>query len=83
MDEKLEEFRQKTSEELRQLMETILNGWPQIKSHLPKEVKQHWQFREQIDYVDGILYKGDRNPSVNARLCTQVHPCLTFGHRKV
>ena len=58
--ERLTQFRQYTMEELSSLVTTILEGWPEERSQVPDEVKPFWNFREELDYADGVVYKGER-----------------------
>ena len=59
-DERIQHFRQNTTRELSELVTTILEGWPEEKSLLPEQVKPYWNFREELDYIDGVIYKRQR-----------------------
>ncbi len=38
----------------------ILEGWPENKSQVPPQAAFYWQFREELSYVDGLLFKASR-----------------------
>ena len=35
-------------------------GWPSEKVNAQPEVKEYWNYRDEIAVQDGVLYKGDR-----------------------
>ncbi|KAK3107438.1 hypothetical protein FSP39_014641 [Pinctada imbricata] len=56
------ELQQKTGEDetLQTLKNTVQNGWPMNKSQLPYCLHPYWSIRDEIAFIDGLLYKGDR-----------------------
>ena len=50
----------KADSELQALKEVVENGWPEIKSHLPVEVRPYFDSRDQIAFIKDIAFKGDR-----------------------
>ena len=56
--ERMQQFQK--PEEMGTLVPIILEGWPAEKSQVPDEVNVYWTFREELDYMDGAVYKGDR-----------------------
>jgi transposase InsO family protein len=58
--ERMKQFRKHTTEELSTLVTTILEGWPEEKCQVSDELKPYWNFRDELDCVDGVVYKGDR-----------------------
>ena len=59
-DGKLQQFRQQTTAELSNLVTTTLEGWPAERSEVSEDVKPYWTFREELDYVDGAVYRSER-----------------------
>ncbi|XP_062572464.1 uncharacterized protein K02A2.6-like [Saccostrea cucullata] len=47
-------------DELQQLLDTILDGWPNNKADLAPEIRAYWNFRDELSYIDGILYKSHK-----------------------
>ena len=41
------------------LQKVILNGWPEDKNILPKEVVPFYQYRAELSVVDGLIFKGE------------------------
>ena len=46
--------------DLTELMETVLNGWPNNKDDLPSSARPYWTFRDELSCIDGILYKSEK-----------------------
>lgn len=46
--------------ELSKLKEIILNGWPEERSTVDKELVKYFTFREELSCYDGLLFKGSR-----------------------
>ncbi|XP_062574225.1 uncharacterized protein K02A2.6-like [Saccostrea cucullata] len=47
-------------DELQQLLNTILDGWPNNKADLAPEIRAYWNFRDELSCIDGILYKSHK-----------------------
>nr|XP_054768172.1 uncharacterized protein K02A2.6-like [Lytechinus pictus] len=43
--------------ELRKLMESVKEGWPEMKQDADKEIRQYWQYRDDITTEGGLLFK--------------------------
>lgn len=74
--DKYSEIKETTKTELHVLQETILNGWPDIKSESPFEVREYWDSRAQLSVLDGIIYKGLRiviPPSLREGMLKLIH----------
>ncbi len=56
-EERQKQFQHCTTKELSHLVETILSGWPESKTQLLEDTKPYWNFREQLDVIDGLVYK--------------------------
>lgn len=58
-EEKLQEFRKATEEdaELGLVAKAILKGWPDKQRQIPDNIKQYRTFREELSYVDGLVFK--------------------------
>lgn len=48
-----------TDEECQVLIKYIKDGWPQHKRDVNPTAKAHWDHRDLLEYVDGILFKSD------------------------
>lgn len=61
-EEKLQEFRKATEEDaaLGLFAKAILKGWADKQRQIPDNIKQYWTFREELSYVDGLLFKNAR-----------------------
>ena len=59
---KLNELKTATAndKQLQKLSTTVVHGWPVARSKLDKDLRQYWDFREEITVYDGILFKGER-----------------------
>ena len=42
------------------LTKTIHEGWPQARKDCPEQLLEFWNFRQEINKEDGILYKNHR-----------------------
>ena len=54
---------QKTTEEdpvLQTLKNTIVVGWPDRKEDVPLNIREYWNFREELTLHNGILFKNER-----------------------
>lgn len=54
------EIQELTQTELNTLHSVIINGWPELRSDTPFEVRSYWDSRDQLVVLDGIIYKGSR-----------------------
>ena len=59
---KLEEFKEASASdiELQQLKKVIISGWPDTKQEVPNEVKPYWNFRDEINETEEILFRGEK-----------------------
>lgn len=46
--------------ELVQLRKIVADGWPNDRETVPENLKKYWNFREEISFVDGLLFKGQK-----------------------
>ena len=60
--EKHKELQEETArdEELQQLQDVVLDGWPIVKSELSHSIRQYWNFRDEIACVDGLMFKNHK-----------------------
>lgn len=47
-------------EELNQLSDLILQGWPQSMQDIPPQLHPYWSIRDELGIVDGLVLKGQR-----------------------
>lgn len=61
-DNKCNEFKNATKEDstLMKLAEYSKCGWPESKRDVPDCIKHYWNFREEIEETQGILFKGNK-----------------------
>ena len=52
--------RSRQDNSLQKLKETVMKGWPSEKVNAQPEVKEYWNYCDEIAVQDGVLYKGDR-----------------------
>ena len=60
--EKLFKFREATAKDpdLQQLKNVVLEGWPNSRRHVPPEIRCYWPYRDEIAYVDNLLFKAEK-----------------------
>lgn len=46
--------------ELKILHQIILNGWPEKVDNVPLDLRQYFNYRDEISYFEGLLYKGQK-----------------------
>ena len=62
LKKKLEEFKEQTKQDptLCDLRHTVQTGWPETKADTPLGARLFWNYRDEITYHHGILFKGER-----------------------
>ena len=80
LTEKLTQIRQATNADpiLCELRVRILQGWPESRRELHKDLQPYWSYRDELAIENGILLKGDRIliPLINAdRNSGKIHYC--------
>ena len=62
MPQGLDQIKQETRQdtELKQLIETIVVGWPEKRRDVPKPIQPYWPFRDKLAVEDGLVLKGPR-----------------------
>ena len=60
--QRLDQIRQETrkDKELKQLMETIVLGWPEKRRDVPEQIQPYWPFRDELAVENGLVLKGPR-----------------------
>ncbi|XP_022809152.1 uncharacterized protein K02A2.6-like [Stylophora pistillata] len=61
-DETLRQIQNLTQEDaiLKTLACVIKQGWPESKLYLPLEVQDYFLFKEELDLLNGVIFRGDR-----------------------
>uniref|UniRef100_A0A1X7V5L8 Integrase catalytic domain-containing protein n=2 Tax=Amphimedon queenslandica TaxID=400682 RepID=A0A1X7V5L8_AMPQE len=61
-ESKLAEFKEQTKADpaLQNLIKVVQTGWPNNKFNIPMETRPFWNYRDEITYDDGILFKGSK-----------------------
>ena len=60
--ERLEQLQRCTGQDaaLQTLKTTILSGWPTQKEQVPINIREFWNYREELSVHNGVLFKGMR-----------------------
>ena len=60
--ERLEQLQRCTGqdESLQVLKTTILSGWPAQKDQAPVNIREYWNYRDELSIHNGVLFKGSR-----------------------
>jgi hypothetical protein len=61
---------------MRCLMETVQQGWPNHKSEVPETLWPYWSYRDELSVCDGIIYKGQQiviPPSMRKNILEKIH----------
>ena len=77
-DGKLEQIKTQTrsDETMQVLRRTIHDGWPEKRSHAPRQIQQFWNYRDELSEVDDILLKGERiiiPPALRPEMLAIIH----------
>ena len=75
---KVQEFKDASSSdmELQQLKRVILHGWPNTKQEVPNEAQPYWNFRDEINEIEGILFKEEKiivPASLRSEMLERIH----------
>ena len=59
---KMQKLQLETSkdETLQLLKATILEGWPEERSKLPRQLNSYYDVRDELGVYDGLVFKGER-----------------------
>ena len=59
---KLDEVREhlQKDDDLLQLRDMTLSGWPSDRSHVPASLLAYWPYKDELAYYSGVLLKGSR-----------------------
>jgi len=58
------------------LKETVLNGWPLSKEQVPIQIREHWNYRDEISVQEGVLFRSEQvivPRSMHSDMIMQVH----------
>lgn len=50
----------KEDEELSELHQVILSGWPTARSQVPVKLEKYWNYREELTLAQGVILKGQK-----------------------
>ena len=81
---KIDELRNETLKDtvLRELLNTIIRGWPERRDNMQKDLRPYWCYRDELSVEDGVILKGDRvliPESMRADVMKRLHA----GHQGV
>ena len=67
---------------LETLKTTVLTGWPKKREQCPVQVRNYWNYREEISLHNGILFKSQRvivPKSTRPEMLSRIH----FSHQGI
>ena len=61
-NKRLDEIREKTKDDstLKQLSDIVLNGWPSERQKCPPEVRDYWNYRDELSVINSVVFKGTK-----------------------
>ncbi len=61
-DQKIQEVAAETRQDrqFQILISSILEGWPDTVQECPVMIREFYNFRDELTYIDGIVYKGEK-----------------------
>ena len=61
-DQRMQEIKIQTEldPQMDQLKQVILKGWPEMRQHCPEQLKEFWNFRDELTVVNGLILKGHK-----------------------
>ena len=61
-EKRLEEIREETiyDSTLKQLSDIVPNGWPNERQKCPQEVRDYWNYRDELSVINGVVFKGTK-----------------------
>ena len=76
--EKADEWKTETDSDpvLSRLREVVLSCWPENRAELAPELREYWNFRDELCICDGLLMKGDRlitPSSLRSEMLDKIH----------
>ena len=80
-DRKMQEIKTHTEldPQMDQLKQVILKGWPEMRQHCPEQLKEFWNFRDELTVLNGLILKGHKLVIPNA-LRPKMLEVLHQGH---
>lgn len=80
-DAKLQEIKNETRIDpvLQCLRDVVHEGWPNTIKEIPTDIREYWDYRDEISVYDGLLLKGERiiiPTNLRQNMLTQLH----YGH---
>ena len=77
-EDKMTQFKRATAddEELQQVRNAVMSGWPENIKHVLPEIRKYWTFKEEITYSEGLLFKNDKlivPESMRAEMLLKIH----------
>ena len=60
--EKIAQLKQHTAtdEQLQLLADIVAKGWPEKRRAVPHSIRAYWNYRDEIAYIEGLMYRGSR-----------------------
>ncbi len=60
--DRLEQIKVETNSdpEMKQLVATILSGWPNERTQCPSQLVDYWNYRDELSVINGIVFKCSR-----------------------
>ena len=60
------------------LKEVILSGWPNKRTEVPAEIREYWNYREELSEVNDVILKGEKLVvplSMRGEMLAKIHTC--------
>ena len=60
--ERLSQLQQSTGQDtaLQTLKSTVLTGWPERREEVPVNIREYWNYRDELSVNNGVLFKGQK-----------------------
>ena len=63
---------------MNKLKEVILSGWPTKRTEVPSEIRDYWNFRDEMSEVNDIILKGEKLViplNMRSEMLAKIHTC--------
>ena len=67
----------KTDPLLIQVTKLIIKGWPDKQTNISEIAKPYWNYRDELNILDGVVLKGNRDKVMRNYVLKQIHEGIT------
>ena len=83
-NDKIQQLRSESKSDpvLSSLQDIIVNGWPNRRDKIPKQLRLYWSYRDELSVEDGVILRGEQvliPKSIQADVVQRVHA----GHQGI